>query len=66
MKTTNFFKMNLDNGEGEFKPSADFRWEEPLLKLDIMKDWIEDLQIEYNATIKHWEKQMKKIAKNES
>ena len=42
MKTTNFFKMSLDNGEGEFKPSSDFKYEEPLLKLDIIKDWIDE------------------------
>jgi hypothetical protein len=64
MKATNFFKMDLDCGEGEFNPSLKFKNENSLLKLDIMKDWIVMLKKEYNNTLDEWQDEMKEIAKN--
>ena len=63
MKATNFFKMDLDNGEGEFNPSLKFKNENSLLKLDIMKDWLVMLKKEYNNTLDEWQDEMKEIAK---
>jgi|TARA_R110001583_G_scaffold43573_2_gene138683 hypothetical protein len=63
MKTTKMFKMDLDNGEAEFIQSPEFYWEDPLLKLDILKDWIDDLTIVYNKTIPKFEKQLERRAK---
>ena len=64
MKATNFFKMDLDNGEGEFNISLEFKNENSLLKLDIMKDWLVMLKEEYNNTLDEWQDEMKEIAKN--
>ena len=64
MKATNFFKMDLDNGEGEFNVSLEFKNENSLLKLDIMKDWLVMLKEEYNNTLDEWQDEMKEIAKN--
>ena len=64
MKTTKMFKMDLDNGEGEFIQTPEFYWEDPLLKLDILKDWIDDLTIVYNKTIPKFEKQLERRVKN--
>jgi uncharacterized Rmd1/YagE family protein len=64
MKTTKMFKMDLDNGEGEFIQTPEFYWEDPLLKLDILKDWIDMLTIVYNKTIPKFEKQLERSVKN--
>ena len=64
MKTTKMFKMDLDNGEGEFIQTPEFYWEDPLLKLDILKDWIDMLTIAYNKTIPKFEKQLERRVKN--
>ena len=64
MKTTKMFKMDLDNGEGEFIQTPEFYWEDPLLKLDILKDWIDMLTIVYNKTITKFEKQLERRVKN--
>ena len=64
MKTTKMFKMDLDNGEGEFIQTPEFYWEDPLLKLDILKDWIDMLTIVYNKTIPKFEKQLERRVKN--
>ena len=64
MKTTKFFKMDLDNGEGEFKLTNEFKSEPPLLKLDIMKDWLVMLKKEYNITIDEFQNELSKIEVN--
>ena len=64
MKTTKMFKMDLDNGEGEFKLTTEFKSEPPLLKLDIMKDWLVMLKKEYNITIDEFHNELKEIEVN--
>ena len=64
MKTAKFFKMDLDNGEGEFKLTNEFKSESPLLKLDIMKDWLVMLKKEYNITIDEFHNELKEIEVN--
>ena len=64
MKAAKFFKMDLDNGEGEFKLTNEFKSEDPLLKLDIMKDWLVMLKKEYNITIDEFHNELSKIEVN--
>ena len=64
MKTAKFFKMDLDNGEGEFKLTNEFKSEDSLLKLDIMKDWLVMLKKEYNITIDEFQNELSKIEVN--
>jgi len=64
MKTTKMLKMDLDNGEGEFIQSPEFYYEDPLLKLDILKDWIFDLKKAYNRELEKLENQLERRGKN--
>ena len=64
MKTTKMFKMCLESGEAEFKQTPEFYNEDPLLKLDILKDWIVALQNVYNKTIPEFEKDIEQNEKD--
>jgi hypothetical protein len=64
MKTTKMFKMDLENGEAEFIQTPEFYWKDSLLKLDILKDWINDLTKVYNKEINRFEKELERDAKN--
>ena len=46
MKKINMLKINIDDGEGEFKIIKEFKELNNLIKLDIMRDWIWDLKQE--------------------
>tara|TARA_R110000824_G_scaffold372989_1_gene563219 strand:+ start:621 stop:806 length:186 start_codon:yes stop_codon:yes gene_type:complete len=59
MKTEKLFKMNLDTGEADFKQTKEFKHLDPLLKADILKDWIDQLIPAYNESLKELEKQLK-------
>ena len=61
MKTNELFKMNLDDGEAEFKPTKEFNNLNPLLKCDILKDWCYDVQKEYNKSVCELESCLKEI-----
>ena len=58
-------KMNLDNGEGEFIATKEFKELNNLLKLDILQSWIYDLTEEYNKAFDGWEKEMEEIRKTD-
>jgi len=55
--------MCLESGEAEFKQTPEFYNEDPLLKLDILQDWIIALQNAYNNTIPKFEKDLEERAK---
>jgi hypothetical protein len=61
MKTNELFKMNLDDGEAEFKTTKEFNGLNPLLKCDILKDWFYDIQKEYNKSVDELESYLKEI-----
>ena len=45
-------KWDLDSGEGSIGNLESFRQElNPVMRLDLLQDWIHDLQEEYNETI---------------
>jgi|TARA_R100001594_G_C3935296_1_gene239225 hypothetical protein len=64
MKITKMFKMDLENGCAEFVQSPEFYYQNSLLKLDILKDWIEDLKNVYNKEIDNFENELKRNAKD--
>lgn len=43
-------KANFDAGEGEIGNLDEFRKHDTLMRLDLLKDWIYDLEQEYNKT----------------
>ena len=59
MKIEKLFKMNLDEGEAEFILTREFKQLDPLLKADILKDWIYDLKEVYNETLIELQKKYK-------
>ena len=61
MKTDKLFKMDLDTGEAEFILTKEFNHLDPLLKADILKDWIEDLLREYKKTLTELNKELTAI-----
>lgn len=44
-------KWDLENGEGSIGNLDSFREFDPIMRLDLLKDWINDLQEEYNFTL---------------
>lgn len=44
-------KANFWAGEGEIGNLDEFRKHDSLLRLDLLKDWIYDLEQEYNKTL---------------
>jgi hypothetical protein len=58
------FKWNLDNGEGSIGNLEKFRLMDPLLRLDLLQDWIHDLSVEYKIANQEFDKQLKRIRKN--
>lgn len=47
MKDIKGLKADFENGEGAVKLPDDFLNEDPLLRADILKDWLYFLEIEY-------------------
>jgi len=41
-------KASYDSGEGSIRLTPEFNSEGPLLKMDVLSDWIYDLQEEYD------------------
>jgi hypothetical protein len=58
------FKWNLDDGEGSIGNLEKFRLLDPLVRLDLLQDWIHDLSVEYKIARQDFDKQLKKIRKN--
>jgi hypothetical protein len=49
--------------EGDIKKSPDWDELQPLVKLDILKDWIGLLDMEYNSCMYEWRREVKKPKK---
>jgi hypothetical protein len=52
MKKKLTLKADFSNGEGSIGNVAEWRENEPLLRADILKDWIYELQQEYDLAVK--------------
>jgi hypothetical protein len=47
-----------DSGEGSIARPKEWQIEYPLMKLDLLKDWIYILECEYKREIKEWRKEL--------
>lgn len=54
MKNVKMFKMDLYTGEAKFSPDKKFNELNTLLKLDILKDWLNEIQYEYNKELENF------------
>lgn len=55
-----------DSGEGEIRRPPEWEVESPLMKLDLLKDWIYLLEMEYKCEMQNWREELKvkkKVAK---
>lgn len=48
------FKWRLDDGEGSIGNLEEFRKFDPLLRADLLKDWIGDLNVEYEKALEEF------------
>ena len=61
MKTDIKLAANIDAGEGEIKVMPHFEKMNTLWQLDVLRDWIWDLQNLYNDKVDVWEEEMKAL-----
>ena len=55
-----------DSGEGGMRLPPEWEVEYPLMKLDLLKDWIYLLEVEYKREMQNWREELKvkkKVAK---
>jgi len=58
MKTDIKLDANIDTGEGEMRIMPHFKKMNILWQLDVLGDWIYDLQELYNEKVDVWEKEL--------
>lgn len=63
MKTDIKLFANIANGEGKMKVMPHFEKMNTLWQLDVLRDWIWDLQNLYNGKVDVWEKEMEAVQK---
>ena len=63
MKTDIKLDANIDTGEGEIRVMPHFEKMNTLWQIDVLEDWIYDLQKLYNKKVDIWEEEMKAIEK---
>ena len=63
MKTDIKLFANIANGEGKMKVMPHFEKMNTLWQLDVLRDWIWDLQNLYNGKVDVWEKEMEAVRK---
>ena len=63
MKTDIKLDANIDTGEGEMRVMPHFEKMNTLWQLDVLRDWIWDLQNLYNKKVDVWEKEMEALQK---
>ena len=63
MKTDIKLAANIDAGEGEIKVMPHFEKMNTLWQLDVLRDWIWDLQNLYNDKVEVWEEELKALGK---
>ena len=61
MKTDKKLDANLDAGEGEIRVMPHFDTMYTLWQLDVLRDWIWDLQALYNSKVDIWEKELEAL-----
>ena len=63
MKTDIKLDANIDAGEGEIRVMPHFDTMYTLWQLDVLRDWIWDLQALYNSKVDIWEKELEALQK---
>ena len=63
MKTDIKLDVNFDTGEGTIRIMPHFKKMNAIWQLDLLGDWIYDLQKLYNKKVDIWEEEMKAIEK---
>ena len=58
MKTEIKLDANMDTGEGQIRIMPHFETMNMVWKLDMMNDWICELQREYNKRVDIWEEEL--------
>ena len=58
MKTEIKLDANMDTGEGVVRIMPHFETMNMVWKLDLMRDWIWELQREYNKRVDIWEEEL--------
>ena len=61
MRTEIKLVAGFDTGEGEIRVMPHFEKMNTLWQLDVLKDWIWDLQNLYNKKVDVWEKELKTL-----
>ena len=61
MKTDIKLDANIDTGEGEIRVMPHFEKMNTLWQIDVLEDWIYDLQKLYNKKVDVWEEELKAI-----
>ena len=61
MKTDIKLDANIDAGEGEIRVMPHFDTMYTLWQLDVLRDWIWDLQALYNSKVDIWEKELEAL-----
>jgi hypothetical protein len=58
MKTDIKLDANINTGEGEMRVMPHFEKMNTLWQLDVLGDWIHDLQELYNEKVDDWEREL--------
>ena len=58
MKTDIKLDANINTGEGEMRVMPHFEKMNTLWQLDVLGDWIHDLQELYNGKVDDWEREL--------
>ena len=45
-------KYNEESGEGSILIDESFRKEDPLFRADVLKDWLNEIELEYEMAVK--------------
>ena len=61
MKTDIKLDANIDTGEGEIRVMPHFEKMNTIWQIDVLEDWIYDLQKLYNKKVDIWEGDLKAI-----
>jgi len=61
MKTEIKLVANIDAGDGDIKVMPHFDTMYTLWQLDVLRDWIWDLQALYNGKVDIWEKELEAL-----
>ena len=54
--------VDMDDGEGRTYASDDWQELDPLTKLDCLRDWRYELDMQYNQALVDWREQLEEIS----